>query len=266
MLKRLLLTGAAGGVGRNIRPLLSQLADHVVLSDIGDVTEIGPKESFIRCNLADARGVLGLFDGVDGVIHLGGISVERSFEPILQGNIIGLYNLYEAARHSGKPRIVFASSNHVVGYYRSDDHIDNTVYPRPDSLYGVSKVFGEAVASMYQDKFGQETLSLRIGSCFERPLNTRMLSTWLSYRDFVSLCGRAFLTPRLGHTIVYGASANEKLWWDNGKADFLGWKPEDSSARWSAEIAASSGEPDPTDPAVMYQGGAFAGAGHPDDS
>jgi uronate dehydrogenase len=266
MLKRLLLTGAAGGVGRSIRPLLSQLAEQVVLSDIGDVTEIGPKEIFIRCDLSDATGVSRLVDGVDGIIHLGGISVERSFDLILQGNIIGQYNLYEAARHHGKPRIVFASSNHVVGYYRSDDYIDNTVYPRPDSLYGVSKVFGEAIASMYYDKFGQETLSLRIGSCFERPLNPRMLSTWLSYRDFVSLCGRAFATPRLAHTIVYGASANEKRWWDNSKAAFLDWQPEDSSAQWSAEIEASAGPQDPTDPAVIYQGGAFAGAGHPDDS
>lgn len=266
MLKKLLLTGAAGGVGQGIRPLLSQLAERVVLSDLGNVSDLGPKETFVRCNLADARGVLELLEGVDGIIHLGGVSVERSFDLVLQGNIIGLYNLYEAARHQGKPRIVFASSNHVVGYYRQDEKIDNAVYPRPDSLYGVSKVFGEAVASMYYDKFGQETLSLRIGSCFDRPLNPRMLSTWLSYRDFVSLCERAFLTPRLAHTIVYGASANEKPWWDNGNAAFLGWQPQDSSEKWRVEVEAATGAQDPTDPTVIYQGGAFAGAGHPDDS
>lgn len=265
MLKKLLLTGAAGGVGQCIRPLLSQLAERVVLSDIGNVSDLGSRETFIRCDLADAKGVLRLLEGVDGVIHLGGISVERPFDLILQGNIIGLYNLYEAARHQGKPRIVFASSNHVVGYYRQDEKIDNTVYPRPDSLYGVSKVFGEALASMYHDKFGQETLSLRIGSCFDRPLNPRMLATWLSYRDFVSLCERAFLTPRLGHTVVYGASANERLWWDNSNAASLGWQPQDSADGWRAEVEAATGQQDPTDPAVIYQGGAFAGAGHPDD-
>lgn len=266
MLKKLLLTGAAGGVGQSIRPLLSQLAERVVVSDLADVSDLGPKETFVRCNLADAQGVLRLLEGVDGVIHLGGVSVERSFDPILQGNIIGLYNLYEAARHQRKPRIVFASSNHVVGYYRQDQKIDNSVYPRPDSLYGVSKVFGEAVASMYYDKFGQETLTLRIGSCFERPLNPRMLATWLSYRDFVSLCERAFLAPRLAHTIVYGASANEKSWWDNSNADFLGWQPQDSSDKWRVEVEAAAGVQDPNDPMVIYQGGAFAGAGHPDDS
>jgi uronate dehydrogenase len=163
------------------------------------------------------------------------------------------------------PRIVFASSNHVVGYYRRDEHIDAVVPPKPDSLYGVSKVFGEAVASMYFSKFGQETLSVRIGSCFEKPANPRMLATWLSSRDFVSLCERAFAAPRLGHTVVYGASANDEQWWDNRHAAFLGWSPKDSSAPWRAEVEEAAGRQDPNDPAVIYQGGGFASAGHPED-
>lgn len=265
MLKRLLLTGAAGGVGGSIRPLLSQLAETVVLSDLSEITDLAQHETFIQCDLADSSGVSRLFDRVDGVIHLGGVSIEKQFDLILQGNIVGLYNMYEAARHHGQPRIVFASSNHVVGYYRRDEHIDDQVYPRPDSLYGVSKVFGEAVASMYYDKFGQETLSVRIGSCFEKPANPRMLATWMSYRDFVALCGRAFATPRLAHTIIYGASANEEQWWDNRNAAFLGWRPQDSSARWRVEVERAAGRQDPNDPAVIYQGGAFTSAGHPAD-
>ncbi len=265
MLKTLLLTGAAGGVGKAIRPLLSDLADRVVLSDIAEISDLGPRETFIRCDLADAAAVATMMKGVDGVIHLGGVSVERPFDQILQGNIVGLYNLYEAARHNGQPRIVFASSNHVVGYYRRDEHIDALVPPKPDSLYGVSKVFGEAVASMYFSKFGQETLSVRIGSCFEKPANPRMLATWLSIRDFLALCGRAFAAPRLGHTVVYGASANDEQWWDNRHAAFLGWSPKDSSSQWRAEVEEAAGSQDPNDPAVIYQGGAFASAGHPDD-
>jgi uronate dehydrogenase len=265
MLKKLLLTGAAGGVGRSIRSMLGELAEQVVLSDLSEITDVAAHETFTACNLADAKGVAGLLEGVDGIIHLGGVSVERTFDLILQGNIVGLYNLYEAARHSGQPRIVFASSNHVVGYYRRDEHIDNTVAPKPDSLYGVSKVFGEAVASMYHDKFGQETLSVRIGSCFEKPANPRMLATWLSYRDFVALCGRGFAAPKLGHTVVYGASANDEQWWDNRNAAFLGWKPQDSSAKWRVEVETAAGAGDPNDPAVIYQGGAFTSAGHPDD-
>ncbi|TDK38960.1 NAD(P)-dependent oxidoreductase [Rhizobium deserti] len=265
MLKKLLLTGAAGGVGRAIRPLLGELAEKVVLSDISEIGDITANETFIQCDLADSQGVARLVEGVDGIIHLGGVSVERSFDLILQGNIVGLYNIYEHARRSGMPRIVFASSNHVVGYYRRDERIDNTVPPKPDSLYGVSKVFGEAVASMYYEKFGQETLSVRIGSCFEKPANPRMLATWLSARDFVSLCGRAFVTPRLAHTVIYGASANDEQWWDNRNAAFLGWQPQDSSAKWRAEVETAAGKEDPTSAAVIYQGGAFTSAGHPDD-
>ncbi len=264
MLKRLLLTGAAGGLARGIRPLLSELAEEVVLSDLTEIDDPGANQSFVRCDLSDAAAVARLVEGVDGIIHLGGVSIEKPFDMILQANIVGLYNLYEAARHSGKPRIVFASSNHVVGYYRRDEFIDNSVAPKPDSLYGVSKVFGEAVASMYWQKFAQETLSMRIGSCFDKPLTRRMLATWLSYQDFVSLCGRAFSAPRLGHTVVYGASDNDEQWWDNGNASFLGWRPQDTSAKWRVEVEAAAVD-DPADPAVIYQGGAFTTAGHPDD-
>jgi uronate dehydrogenase len=265
MLRKLLLTGAAGGVGRSIRPLLCDVAESVVLSDIAEIVDVGASESFVQCDLADAKAVSTMMEGVDGVIHLGGVSVERPFDQILQGNIVGLYNLYEAARHNGMPRIVFASSNHVVGYYRRDEFIDSNVPPKPDSLYGVSKVFGEAIASMYFNKFGQETLSVRIGSCFEKPANPRMLATWLSQRDFAALCGRAFAVPMLAHTVIYGASANDEQWWDNRHAAFLGWSPKDSSAQWRAEVEAAAGKQDPADPAVVYQGGAFASAGHPED-
>ncbi len=265
MLRKLLLTGAAGGVGRSIRPLLRDVAESVVLSDIAEIADVGTSESFVQCDLADAKAVSKMMEGIDGVIHLGGVSIERPFDLILQGNIVGLYNLYEAARRHGMPRIVFASSNHVVGYYRRDEFIDSNVPPKPDSLYGVSKVFGEAIASMYFNKFGQETLSVRIGSCFDKPANPRMLATWLSQRDFVALCGRAFAVPMLAHTVIYGASANDEQWWDNRHAAFLGWSPQDSSAQWRAEVESAAGKQDPTDPAVMYQGGAFASAGHPED-
>ena len=265
MLKTLLLTGAAGGVGQALRPLLSQIAETVVLSDLTPINDLRPSERFVACDLADRSGVEELVSGVDGIIHLGGISVEKPFDMMLQGNIVGLYNLYEAARAVGRPRIVFASSNHAIGFYRRDERIDNTVPTRPDSLYGVSKVFGEAVASLYFDKFGQETLSVRIGSCFPEPRNTRMLATWFSVRDFLSLCGCAFEAPRLGYTIVYGVSDNNEQWWDNSKATFLGWRPQDSSAPWRAEILARTPAEDPNDPAVIYQGGGFASAAHPED-
>jgi uronate dehydrogenase len=264
MLKRLLMTGAAGGVGQAIRPLLPDIAETVLLSDIVTVGDLQPHESFQSCDLADKTAVDKLVAGVDGILHLGGISIEKPFDLILNGNIIGAYNLFEAARHHGKPRIIFASSNHVVGFYRRDEKIDATALPRPDSLYGVSKVFGESLASLYFDKFGQECLSIRIGSCFPEPRNPRMLATWLAVEDLRDLCGRAFAVPKLGNAIVYGMSDNDAVWWDNGKADFLGWRPKHSSRRWQAGIMSGMTE-DPKDPATLYQGGAFASAGHPED-
>ncbi|MGV1869562.1 NAD-dependent epimerase/dehydratase family protein [Agrobacterium rosae] len=265
MLKTLLLTGAAGGVGKAIRPLLKDMAERVVLSDMVDVTDLAAHETFIKCDLSNRAEVDTAVAGVDGIIHLGGISVERPFELILKGNIEGVYNLYEAARQNGQPRIIFASSNHTIGFYRRDEKLDSTSPARPDSLYGVSKCFGENLASFYFDKFGQETLSVRIGSLTEEPKTTRMLATWLSAADFVLLCARGFEAPRLGHAVVYGASDNQESWWDNGNTAFLGWKPQDSSAKWRAELLAQAGKEDPKDPAHIYQGGGFTTYGHPAD-
>lgn len=265
MLKRLLMTGAAGGVATALRPLLPGFAETVVLSDLGAVNDLAAHERFVPCDLADRAAVAGLFDGVDGVIHLGGISVEKPFDLILNGNIVGAYNVFEAARHNGRPRIVFASSNHVVGFYRREERLDTGVLPRPDSLYGVSKAFGETLASYYHDKFGQECLSVRIGSCVEKPLDARMLATWLAVEDLADLCARAFVAPRLGNAVVYGVSDNEEVWWDNRNAAFLGWKPQRSAARWRTELLDKAGPARPTDPATIYQGGKFAAQGHPDD-
>lgn len=265
MLNRLLVTGAAGGVSQAIRPHLSRLAKTVRLSDIADLGEAASHEELVAGDLADAKAVHDLVKDCDAIIHLGGVSVEQPWNDILQANIIGAYNLFEAARHLGKPRIVFASSNHTIGYYPRTTRLDTEVPRRPDSLYGLSKCFGEDLASLYYHKFGIETLSVRIGSCFPKPKDTRMMATWLSVDDFMRLMKRAFIAPKLGCTVVYGASANTEQWWDNSKSAFLGWAPQDSSEPWRAEVEEAAGDIDPRDPAVVYQGGKFVAAGHPDD-
>lgn len=266
MLERLLLTGAAGGVGTALRPLVCRFAHHVVLSDRQTIDDTGDRESFVTCDLPDRAAVNELVAGCDGIIHLGGISVERPFDQILDANIVGAYNLFEAARAHGQPRIVFASSNHVTGYYRREQRLDAHALPRPDSLYGVSKAFGENLASLYFDKFGQECLSIRIGSCFAQPNNPRMLATWLAAEDLADLCARAFEAPRLGNTVIYGASDNDEVWWDNSASAFLGWRPRHSSSRWRESVLAEAGPKHPNDPATVYQGGGFTAAGHPDDA
>ena len=162
-MKRVLITGAAGGIGRRIRPLLRGVYPTVRLSDVVDV-EPEAGEEFVEADLADLAAVERLCAGVDGVIHLGASSVEDAWEPILHNNIIGGYNLFEAARRQRVQRIVFATTNHVVGFYRRQRTIDHTVMPRPNSRYGVCKAFGEALGRMYADKYGLGVLNIRIGN------------------------------------------------------------------------------------------------------
>lgn len=256
-LKRLLMTGAAGGLGRAMRTRMAKFAEIVRVSDIADLGSASTNEELVTCDLGDAGAVHRLVEGCDGILHLGGISVEDKFSKILNANLLGLYNLYEAARAHGHPRILFASSNHTVGFYRQDEHIDATAPMRPDGLYGVSKCFGEALARMYFEKFGQETALVRIGSCMEKPKNHRMLSTWMSYDDFEALIGCVFRAPMLGCPVIWGISDNDSRWWDNSHAAYLGWRPKDNAERFRAELDASQPRPAVTDALAVYQGGQF---------
>ena len=260
MFDRLLITGAAGGLGRVLRKSLAPFAKTLRLSDLQDLGEAGPNEELFRCDLADARAVHEMLAGVDAVVHLGGISVEAPFAPILQANIVGVFNLYEAARKQGVKRIVFASSNHVIGFYPQTERIDADAPMRPDSLYGVSKGYGELLSRYYFDRYGLETVCVRIGSSFPEPADRRMMSTFLSYDDLTELMRCSLFTPDVGHTIVYGVSNNRDSWWDNSKAAHLGFKPKDSSEPWRAKVE-SLPPVAPDDPAAVYQGGRFTIAG-----
>lgn len=258
MLKRLLITGAAGGLGSVIRHQLSSVAENLRLSDISEIEKANDNEEIVICDLADEAAVADLVEGCDGILHLGGVSLEGPFENIMESNIKGVYNLYEAARKHGMPRIIFASSNHTVGFYPQSQKIDADAPTRPDSLYGVSKVFGEGMANMYHDKFGQETAIIRIGSCFPEPTNHRMLSTWMSYKDFSVLIARVFDVQVLGCPIIYGISNNNQTFWDNSSISYLGWKPEDNSEVFREKVDANAKFPDPDSFEAKVQGGFFA--------
>src|SRR5262249_46354592 len=135
-------------------------------------------------NLAQLRKAV---TGVDGIIHLGGISSETAIEPILRANIVGCYNLFEAARLEGVKRIVFASSGHTTGFYERSERVSVEIPTRPDSRYGLSKVFGEGLGSLYADKYDAEVLSIRIGYAVKEPDSVFALSLWISPRDLVQL-------------------------------------------------------------------------------
>lgn len=259
--KRLLLTGAAGGLGRVLRPRLKAYCDVLRLSDIADLGSAAPGEELSQLGLQDAAAVHELLEGVDAVVHLGGVSVEAAFDPILQANIVGTYNLYEAARKHGVRRVLFASSNHVTGFYRQDEVLDTDALPRPDGLYGVSKAFGENLARFYFDRYGIETACLRIGSSFAEPKDRRMLATWMSFDDLERLVVSCLTAPLVGYSVVYGMSNNRTQWWDNTKAKHLGYVPQDSSEPFRAAVEARQAPLDHSDPAVRYQGGAFVRTG-----
>ncbi|MGF6755266.1 NAD-dependent epimerase/dehydratase family protein [Paraburkholderia sp. GAS42] len=254
---RILLTGAAGNLGAQLRTPLADWADIVRVSDIAPLGEAAPHEELAVLDLADRAGVDALVEGVDAIVHLGGISVDAPFDDLIEANIRGLYNLYSAAHKHRVKRIVFASSNHTIGFHPTTSVIDADSPMRPDSLYGVTKCFGESLSRYYYDRFGLETVCVRIGSSFEEPKNPRMLVTYLSYRDFIELVRCSLFTNRVGHAIVYGASNNPVKWWDNTKAGFLGFNPQDSSAKFDGLFPLTAPTDNRDDPAQLYQGGPF---------
>jgi uronate dehydrogenase len=264
--RTVLLTGAAGGLGTLMRDLLP---DHGYQLRLLDLRPIEGEPDAIVADLADKDAVREAVRGVDAIIHLAGISLEAPFEKILKANIEGTYNLYEAAREEGVGRVVFASSNHAVGFTprpQGDPPLDpSALIPidtprRPDTFYGLSKSFGEDLAQFYWDKHGLETVSVRIGSCFPEPTSVRMLSVWMSPADGARLFHAALTAEDVKHTVVYGSSANTRLWWDLSTARALGYEPRDDSEPFAEKLIAEQGDLDPENEAHAYLGGHFVSA------
>jgi uronate dehydrogenase len=259
-INRLLLTGAAGSLGKVLRQSLKPYARVLRLSDVAAMEPAGDGEEVVPCDLGDKRGVDELVRECDAIVHLGGVSVEKSFEDILDANIRGIFHIYEGARRHGVKRVVFASSNHVIGFHKQGEMLDADSPRRPDGYYGLSKSYGEDLSHFYFDRYGIESACVRIGSSFPEPKDRRMLVTWLSYRDLTELVRCCLYAPTLGHTIVYGASDNREKWWDNSKAAHLGFVPRDSSEPFRAKVE-SQPPLAPNDPLLTHQGGAYVKLG-----
>jgi len=253
-MKTILITGAAGDVGTHLR---RELAGKYALrvSDLRSLKKINEEEKFLRADISKFSDALRITKGVDAIVHLGGYSVEGPWQGILNANIIGCYNVFEAARRNGVKRIVFPTSNHAVGFYRRDETIDHRVYAKPDSRYGVSKVFGEALGSLYADKYGLQFLMIRIGNVNPAPIDKRRLSIWVSPRDIAQLVTIGIEHPEIRFEIVYGISGNTRAWYDNSNAFRLGYKPRDNSETYAVDVLAREKPGDPI--AETYQGGTF---------
>lgn len=253
---RLLLTGATGALGSSLRPNLAGLCQVLRVADMVDPGPAAAHEEAMVAQLQDRQAVFAATEGVDAIVHFGGVMAE-SWPALLDANVIGLYNLYEAARLRGISRVVQASSNHATGFHRSEDVIGGDCAHRPDSLYGLTKCFGEDIARLYFDRYGIETACLRIGSAFPEPKDLRMLATWISYADLFRLVRACLTAPAVGHTVIYGVSDNSASWWDNSGAAHIGYAPQDSADHFRAALEAKFPPPDPADEAVTRQGGIF---------
>lgn len=256
--RTVLLTGAAGGLGTLMRGLLPA---HGYALRLFDMAPIEGEPDAITADLGDKEALREAVRGVDAIIHLAGISLEASFDKILRANIEGTYNLYEAALAEGVRRIVFASSNHAVGFtprpLPGDPLIPIDTPRRPDTFYGLSKSFGEDLAQLYWDRHGLETVSVRIGSCFPEPTSVRMLSVWMSPADGARLFDAALTAENVGHTVIHGSSDNTRLWWDLTTARSLGYAPQDDSEEYAPKLIAEQGELDPDNPDHAHLGGHF---------
>ena len=256
-MQRVLITGAAGGIGSGLRRTLAGIYPALRLSDIRPIVSTSADEDCITADLSDLGAVEALCEGVDGIIHLGGNSGEASWERILEANIVGTRNLFEAARRQGVKRVIMATSNHAVGFYRRDRTIDHQVPVRPDSRYGLSKAFGEAIGALYADRHGIGVLCIRIGNYGDAPIDKRRLSIWISPRDLTQLVRIGLEHPDIHYEIVYGVSDNARTWYDNSNAHRLGYRPEDRSEPHAEAVLAHEPAHDPDEIGEIYQGGAF---------
>lgn len=257
-MKKLVLTGAAGRLGSYLREPLSQMCDELVTTDLADgVGKLYPGERYVKADLADLGAMVDLLQDADMVVHFGAIGDEAPWEQILPANIIGAYNIWEAAYQNKLRRVVYASSIHAVGMHPKNQFIGTDAPHRPDTFYGLAKCFAEDLASLYWDKRGVESVCMRILSAAQVG-NPRALGSWLSYDDLIHLVTRAIDTPVTGFTVVYGVSNNDRVPVDNAKAAFLGYRPKDNAEQFAAKILAEAAPLNPQDPGDMCHGGPFA--------
>ncbi|MGW6943969.1 NAD-dependent epimerase/dehydratase family protein [Streptomyces xanthophaeus] len=257
---KVLLTGASGRIGRMLAPRLSALGWSVRPYDLEPPPGAGA--DWVRGDITDSGTLAGAMAGVGAVVHLAGLSGEAAFADLLHHNIDGTYQVFEAARRTGVPRVLFASSSHAVGFHArtelpGEGLATTDLRPRPDTFYGASKVFGEALGSLYADRHGMRVASVRIGSCFPEPTNVLSLATWLSPGDAARLFDALLRTPDLRYEVLYGISANTRAWWDLSPARRLGYAPRDDAEAYADAVLARHGALDPADADARYLGGRF---------
>jgi uronate dehydrogenase len=255
---RVLVTGAAGSIGRVVTAGLRERGHQVVAADL-----VGAPSSYDGAwhtvDVGDRASVDSVFaaEALDGVVHLAGIPEETDLPTALASHVHTTAALLDAMVAHGVRRMVYASSNHAVGRtpHAGSAPLGVDTRPRPDTFYGVAKVAAEALLSLYADRYDLDVVTCRIGSFLPRPERRRHLSTWLSHDDAVRMVDASLTAASPGFAVLYGISANTRGWWDLEPGRALGFEPQDDAGEYAADIAASA-EDDHDD---RYVGGPFAG-------
>ena len=240
-----LVTGSAGAIGSALMQRLPALGWDVRGFDKADGQDI-----------TSASDLDAALSGITAIVHLAGQSIEAPWPVIRDANIEGTLQMFEAARRNAVLRVVYASSNHAVGFTPVTAGLPADTPPRPDTLYGVSKVFAEALGHFYADRYGMRVACLRIGTFAESPPDQRSLSTWLSPGDCARLVDACLRAPDLTYALVWGISDNTRRTWSLDSALALGYRPQDDAEDHLGSVPAR--EADPSD---EYVGGGFTSAG-----
>jgi uronate dehydrogenase len=232
-----LITGAAGRIGSYLQDRLRRPGRRLRLLDTKAFEAKDHADAeYVRASVTDFPAVHAAMAGVDAAVHLAGIAMTRAaMSDLTHVNITGTANVFEAARMQRVRRIVFASSNHAAGFGERAI-ADGAGLPRPDSYYGVTKVFGEALGSLYHDRHGMDVVCLRIGTCRDRPTDVRSLGTWLSPDDAARLVEAALSHPAPGFVVAWGVSDNRRRPWPLDAARALGFCPQDNGETFADQI------------------------------
>lgn len=236
---RVAVTGAGGRIGQIIRSTLSNRIGELRLLDRSrQLSASHDRESVVQADVGDLRALEVAFRGTDCVVHLAGVPQPDDWEDVLATNIVGTRNVFEAARHEGVAKVIFASSHHAFGFHARTELLTDAAEYRPDTYYGLSKCFGELLGRMYSDKYDMRVAALRIGTLTDedRPLDERHIATWISKRDMAQLIELCISSDEYRYLPVYAVSANTRRYWSNAHAAFLGYSPEDNSASFVEQL------------------------------
>ena len=238
---RVLVSGAAGSIGRVLTAGLTDLEHEVVGLDLVPPPEGDDRPwHVVDCTDPDAVRAVLAEERLDAIVHLAGNPDEGSLPDSLTSHVVTTAALLDAAVAHDVRRFVYASSNHAVGRTPRTDVVTTETRPRPDTFYGVGKVASEALLSLYTDRYGMDTLACRIGSFRDEPASVRQLSTWLSHDDCVRMIDACLTTPAPGFAVLYGISANTRAWWDLEPGRALGYQPMDDAEDFADRIPASA--------------------------